>query len=94
MNHSLHATNATWFHQAGVDEQLSMERRGHRSLEDVRSYKRKSSDRREMYSTPLTKDIPKRTPIRAIPPSPPFQPYQLMPPQENQPTMHILSTLF
>ena len=32
--------------------------------------------------------------IQAIPPSPLFQPYQLMPPQENRPTMHILSTLF
>ena len=31
-NHSLCATNATWFYQAGVNEQLIMERTGHISL--------------------------------------------------------------
>ena len=96
-NHSLRATNATWFYQAGVDEQLIMERTGHRSLEGVRSYKRTSSDQREMLSDILnTTDkghsetaISGHTPssIRAMPPSPAFQPYQLMPRQENQPTM-------
>ena len=41
-NHSLRATAATRLYQSGVDEQLVMERTGHRSLEDVRSYKRTS----------------------------------------------------
>ena len=35
-------TAATRLYQSGVDEQLVMERTGHRSLEDVRSYKRTS----------------------------------------------------
>ena len=41
-NHSLRATAATRLYQSGVDEQLVMERTRHRSLEDVRSYKRTS----------------------------------------------------
>ena len=41
-NHSLRATAATRLYQSGVDEQLVMERTGHRSLENVRSYKRTS----------------------------------------------------
>ena len=41
-NHSLRATAATRLYQSGVDEQLVMERTGHRSLEGVRSYKRTS----------------------------------------------------
>ena len=36
-NHSLQATAATHLYQAGVDEQLMMERTGHCSLEGVRS---------------------------------------------------------
>lgn len=41
-NHSLRATTATRLYQAGVDEQLVMERTGHQSLEGVRSYKHTS----------------------------------------------------
>ena len=46
-NHSLHATR---LYQAGVDEQLIMERTGHRSLEGVRSYKHTSEGQREAAS--------------------------------------------
>ena len=45
-NHSLRATTATRLYQAGVDEQLVMERTGHRSL-GVRSYKRTSQLQQE-----------------------------------------------
>ena len=41
-NHSLRATAATRLYQAGVHEQLIIERKGHRSLEGVRSYKHTS----------------------------------------------------
>ena len=41
-NHSLRATAATHLYNAGVDEQQVMKRTGHRSLDDVRSYKRTS----------------------------------------------------
>ena len=41
-NHSLRATVATTLYQEGVDEQLIMERTGHRSIQAVRSYKRTS----------------------------------------------------
>ena len=39
-NHSLRATSASRLYQTGVDEQLVMERTGHRSLTGVRSYLR------------------------------------------------------
>lgn len=41
-NHSLRATCATRLYENGVDEQLIMERTGHRSTRGVRSYKRTS----------------------------------------------------
>ena len=37
-NHSLRATAATRLFESGVDEQLIMERTGHRSVDGVRSY--------------------------------------------------------
>ena len=46
-NHSLRATAATRLYQAGLDEQLVMERTGHRSSEGVRSYKRTSEQQAE-----------------------------------------------
>ena len=49
-NHSLRATAATRLFQASVDEQLIMERTGHRSLKGVRSYKRTSDNQREALS--------------------------------------------
>ena len=39
-NHSLHATAASRLYHKGIDEQLVMERTGHRNIEGVRSYKR------------------------------------------------------
>ncbi len=41
-DHSQCTTTATRLYQSGVDEQLVMERTGHRSLEGVRNYKRTS----------------------------------------------------
>ena len=49
-NSSFRASAATRLYQAGVDEQLVMERTGHQSLEGVRSYKRTSTDQRESMS--------------------------------------------
>ena len=49
-NHSLRATTATRLYQAGVDEQLIMERTGHHSVDGVRSYKRTSAEQLENMS--------------------------------------------
>ena len=49
-NHSLRVTAATRLYRHGVDEQLIMERTGHRSLDGVRSYKRTSADQQEALS--------------------------------------------
>lgn len=53
-NHSLRATAATRLYSSGVDEQLVMERTGHRSLEGIRSYKRTSSEQQETVSDILS----------------------------------------
>ena len=49
-NHSLRATATTRLYQAGVDEQLVMERTGHRSVDGVRCYKRTNDKQREALS--------------------------------------------
>ena len=49
-NHSLRATATSRLYRSGVDEQMVMERTGHRSLEGVRSYKRTSDKQREALS--------------------------------------------
>ena len=49
-NHSLRATAATRLYQSGVDEQVVVERTGHRSVEGVRSYKRTSDQQSEALS--------------------------------------------
>ena len=49
-NHSLRATSTSRLYQSGVDEQLVMERTGHRSLEGVRCYKRTSDSQRQAIS--------------------------------------------
>ena len=49
-NHSLHATATTRLYHAGVDEQLIMERTGHKSLDRVRSYNRTSAKQQEYLS--------------------------------------------
>ena len=53
-NHSLRATAATRLYASGVDEQLVMERTGHRSLEGIRSYKRTTSNQKEAVSDILS----------------------------------------
>lgn len=53
-NHSLRATAATRLYASGVDEQLVMERTGHRSIEGIRSYKRTSNEQQEAVSDILT----------------------------------------
>ena len=57
-NHSLRATTATRLYQAGVDEQLIMERTGHRSLDGVRSYKRTSQQQKEALSDIMNLSVP------------------------------------
>ena len=54
-NHSLRATTTSRLYHSGVDEQLVMERTGHRSLEGVRSYKRTSDAQREALSDILNR---------------------------------------
>ena len=57
-NHSLRATAATRLYASGIDEQLVMERTGHRSLEGIRSYKRTSDEQREAVSDILSNKKP------------------------------------
>ena len=52
-NHSLRVTAATRLYNAGVDEQLIMQRTGHRSIEGVRIYKRTSEQQQEDVSSLL-----------------------------------------
>ena len=59
-NHSLRATAATRLFHAGIDEQLIMERTGHRSIEGVRSYKRTSEEQVEELSDVLNMGPPPR----------------------------------
>ena len=59
-NHFLRATAATRLYQSGVDEQLVMERTGHRSLEGVCSYKRTSDTQCQALSNML--NCSKKTP--------------------------------
>ena len=57
-NHSLRATAATRLYQAGVDEQLIMQRTGHRSLDGVRSYKRTSQEQQVTLSDIMNLSAP------------------------------------
>ena len=52
-NHSLMATCATRLYEANVDEQLIMERTGHRSVTGVRAYKRTADMHLEQCSAVL-----------------------------------------
>ena len=54
-NHSLRATTATRLYQAGIDEQLIMERTGHRNLDGVRGYKHSSMSQKEVLSDILNR---------------------------------------
>ncbi len=58
-NHSLRATAATRLYQSGIDEQLVMERTGHRSLEGVRCYKRTTDMQCEVVSDILNVKKPR-----------------------------------
>ena len=49
-NHTLRATSATRLYSAGADEQLIMERTGHRSVGGVHSYKRTSEEQQQVIS--------------------------------------------
>ena len=52
-NHSLRVTTATRLFQSGVDEQLIMERTGHRSTDGIRAYKRSCPEQAEQLSKVL-----------------------------------------
>ena len=54
-NHSLRATSTSRLYQSGVEEQMVMERTGHRSVDGVRSYKRTSDEQRMTLSDILTR---------------------------------------
>ena len=54
-NHSLRATATTRLYESGIDEQLVMERTGHRSIEGARSYKRTTNKQAEADSDILSK---------------------------------------
>ena len=62
-NHSLRVTTATRLYQEGLDEQLIMERTGHRSLDGVREYKRTSREQQELVSAALNGNQMKRPKI-------------------------------
>lgn len=65
-NHSLRATATSRLYHAGVDEQLVMERTGHRSIEGVRSYKRTSDEQREALSDLLNRQMTVPGPSNAV----------------------------
>ena len=52
-NHSLRVTAASRLYQEGLDEQLIMERIGHRSLDGVRAYKQTSREQQELVLAAL-----------------------------------------
>ena len=66
-NHSLRATAATRLYQSGVDEQLVMERMGHRSIDGIRSYKRTADFQRENISDILNCNASKRVGTVSMP---------------------------
>ena len=66
-NHSLRATAATRLFHHNVDEQLIMERTGHRSTDGIRSYKRTSEDQQQQISEILNNPGPSRnSPLRPV----------------------------
>ena len=79
-NHSLRATTTSRLYHSGVDEQLVMERTGHRSLEGVRSYKRTSEAQREVLSDILNRPKRPRTSNAEL---------ALQPPHPVTPTQYI-----
>ena len=65
-NHSLRATATSRLYHAGVDEQLVMERTGHRSIEGAQSYKRTSDEQREALSDLLNRQVTVPGPSNAV----------------------------
>ena len=55
-NHSLRVTAATRLFQSGVDEQLIMQKTGHRSTDGVRAYKHSSEQQKEELSKVLNRE--------------------------------------
>ena len=66
-NHSLRTTAATRLYSSGMDEQLVMERTGHRSVEGIRSYKRTTSDQQENVSDILNNQKKACTGVTSFP---------------------------
>ena len=54
-NYSLRVTTVTRLFQAGVDEQLMMERTGHHSIDGILTYKRSSAEQQEEISKILSR---------------------------------------
>ena len=77
-NHSLRATSTSRLYQSGVDEQLVMERSGHRSIEGVRSYKRTSDEQRRALSDILN-GVRKTAPVDLASPNSARDPSALPP---------------
>ena len=80
-NHSLRAASATRLFSTGTDEQLIMERTGHRSVDGIRSYKRTSESLQESVSDILHSSEKRNTnlPDPASLPSEPQEPYPIAP---------------
>ena len=57
-NHSLRATAASRLYHNGIDEQLIMERTGHKSIDGVRSYKRTNEEQLVEISKVLHQSAP------------------------------------
>ena len=61
-NHSLRVTTATRLFQSGVDEQLIMERTGHRSTDGIRTYKCSCPEQAEQVSKVLNHEVSNKGP--------------------------------
>ena len=84
-NHSLRATSATRLFNAGADEQLIMERTGHRSIDGVRSYKRTSENQQQEISDILS--LSASLPMLSTPSQPTVSPSPSLPLQNNPATV-------
>ena len=70
-NHSLRATTATRLYHSNLDEQLIMERTGHRSIEGIRNYKRTSERQHQAVSQLLNNaSVDGHSTNQSIPPGP------------------------
>ena len=70
-NHSLRTTTATRLYHSNHDEQLIMERTGHRSIEGIRNYKRTSERQHQAVSQLLNNaSVDDHCTNQSIPPGP------------------------